>query len=450
MRSNLWISAIFVLVLFETIDGGRCPRRFRRRGCRALTLPNTIRSNCQAPFRCGDECRYECVPGCVKRTGARVRVCRFGRYWRGGRGLKCSCRPCGSPPDVRDAGVSGCTAPFTAGTTCSYQCNPGFRNVGGSETRMCVDGRWEGSTLNCAAIPCPTLTGPAFGSLTPPGPHSYPIRVTFTCNTGYVRNGASSTVCQADGTWSDPVPTCTPVQCQLFWAPLHGTLNPVGTNSYQTVVRFTCNTGYVLNGAADTTCQADGTWSNAVPTCTPVQCPTLTAPANGVLIPIGATSYQVRVMFICNPGYHLNGASSATCRADGTWSNSAPTCTLRACPTLTPPTNGTLSPPGPAYSYPTQVTITCNSGYQLNGVSPVTCQANGQWSNPVPTCTPRQCPGLTAPTNGALSPSGSAYSYPTQVTVTCNSGYQLNGASSVTCQADGTWSDPVPTCTPPK
>ncbi|XP_078610839.1 E-selectin-like [Branchiostoma floridae x Branchiostoma japonicum] len=206
-----WILAILVLALLVTTDGqrARCPRRFRRRGCRALTLPNTIRSNCQAPFRCGDECRYECVPGCVRTAGARVRVCRFGRYWPGGRGLRCSCRPCGSPPDVRDAGVSGCTAPFTAGTTCSYQCNTGFRTVGGSETQMCVDGRWRGSTLVCAARQCPTLTVPAFGSLTPPGPHSYPIRVTFTCNTGYVLNGASSTTCQADGTWSDTVPTCT-------------------------------------------------------------------------------------------------------------------------------------------------------------------------------------------------------------------------------------------------
>ncbi|XP_019614738.1 PREDICTED: sushi, nidogen and EGF-like domain-containing protein 1 [Branchiostoma belcheri] len=50
------------------------------------------------------------------------------------------------------------------------------------------------------------------------------------------------------------------------------------------------------------------------------------------------------------------------------------------------------------------------------------------------------------PENGALSPEG-ANSYNDVVTFTCNQGYQLEGASSVRCQADRTWSGPVPTCT---
>ncbi|XP_019641833.1 PREDICTED: L-selectin-like, partial [Branchiostoma belcheri] len=57
-----------------------------------------------------------------------------------------------------------------------------------------------------------------------------------------------------------------------------------------------------------------------------------------------------------------------------------------------------------------------------------------------------QCPILTAPDNGALSPEG-ANSYNDVVTFTCNQGYELEGNSSVRCQADRTWSGPVPTCT---
>ncbi|XP_019641868.1 PREDICTED: cubilin-like [Branchiostoma belcheri] len=181
-------------------------------GCRPLVLRNTVRSGCSRPFKCGDQCRYTCVPGCVRQRGATVRTCRHGRYWIGGKGLKCSCRPCSGPPVVRNAEViwgSGCSAPFTAGTTCSYQCDHGYRKVGGAETKMCVDGGWRGSSLDCDAVQCPTLTAPAFGSLTPSGPHSYPNLVTFTCETGYVLTGAATTTCQANGTWSNPVPTCT-------------------------------------------------------------------------------------------------------------------------------------------------------------------------------------------------------------------------------------------------
>lgn len=33
------------------------------------------------------------------------------------------------------------------------------------------------------------------------------------------------------------------------------------------VVRFVCNTGYVLHGAVKSTCQANGQWNNALPKC---------------------------------------------------------------------------------------------------------------------------------------------------------------------------------------
>ncbi|XP_078702865.1 zonadhesin-like [Branchiostoma floridae x Branchiostoma belcheri] len=54
-----------------------------------------------------------------------------------------------------------------------------------------------------------------------------------------------------------------------------------------------------------------------------------------------------------------------------------------------------------------------------------------------------------APTYGAVSPTGPVY-YPNGVTFTCNSGFELNGTDVATCQADGTWSNPVPTCTQPR
>ncbi|CAH1274042.1 BMP1 [Branchiostoma lanceolatum] len=404
MRSHVWILVFLVLALVVTIEGGKCPKRFKKRGCKALVLTNTIRTNCQPPFKCGEDCHYECVPGCVRKSGAKIRTCRFGRYWRGGRGLKCSCRPCRAPPDVRDASViwgSGCSAPFNAGTACNYRCNPGFRKEGGDETKMCVDSQWRGSALNCEARQCPTLLAPAFGSITPAGPHSYPTQVTFSCNTGYVLNGPSDSTCQANGTWTSPASTsiCTRVQCPLLTAPINGAQTPpTGANFYQDRVTFTCDAGYARNGSSDTTCQADGTWTNPVPTCTPVQCPLLTAPTNGARIPpTGANFYQDVVTFTCNTGYVHNGPIVVTCQADETWSDPFPTCTPRQCSALRAPEFGLLSPTE-VTSYQTVVTFACIPGFALNGSPNTTCQADGSWSNPVPTCTPSPNWPTTSPT----------------------------------------------------
>ncbi|XP_078682413.1 E-selectin-like [Branchiostoma floridae x Branchiostoma belcheri] len=241
------------------------------------------------------------------------------------------------------------------------------------------------SSALLASVQCPARAAPANGAVTPTGAVSYPNGVTFTCNSGYVRNGAASATCQADGKWSDPVPTCNRVQCPGRAAPANGALTSTGVVFYPNGVVFSCNSGFTLNGQATPTCQADGTWSHPVPTCSPRQCPALTAPPFGVLRPIGARSYQDTVTFECDQGYTLNGATSATCQADETWSNPVPTCTPVQCPARAAPANGAVTPTG-AVSYPNGVTFTCNSGYTLNGQATPTCQADGTWSHPAPTC----------------------------------------------------------------
>ena len=37
--------------------------------------------------------------------------------------------------------------------------------------------------------------------------------------------------------------------------------------SFGDVARYSCDTGYTLNGPAERTCQADGRWNGSVPTC---------------------------------------------------------------------------------------------------------------------------------------------------------------------------------------
>ena len=57
-----------------------------------------------------------------------------------------------------------------------------------------------------------------------------------------------------------------------------------------------------------------------------------------------------------------------------------------------------------------------------------------------------ECPDLTDPVNGMVVMAGNSVG--NTATYSCNSGFELVGAQTVTCQADEMWSDPPPTCEP--
>ena len=60
---------------------------------------------------------------------------------------------------------------------------------------------------------------------------------------------------------------CVGVSCGLPDNPSNGHVDTSAGTSFGDVAKYSCDTGYTLNGAAETTCQADGQWSGSVPTC---------------------------------------------------------------------------------------------------------------------------------------------------------------------------------------
>ena len=57
-----------------------------------------------------------------------------------------------------------------------------------------------------------------------------------------------------------------------------------------------------------------------------VDCGSLTAPANGQVDLTSGTTFGLNATYSCNTGYNLVGVSTRTCEATGVWPNSAPTC----------------------------------------------------------------------------------------------------------------------------
>ncbi|XP_077996694.1 uncharacterized protein LOC144450002, partial [Glandiceps talaboti] len=320
------------------------------------------------------------------------------------------------------------TTDVTSGTSVEITCNTGY-TLSGISPITCTNGVWSGPVPSCPAD-CDSLTEPANGVLSTTDVTSG-TSVEIICNTGYSLSGISPITC-TNGVWSGPVPSC-PADCDSLTEPANGVLSTTDVTS-GTSVEIICNTGYSLSGISPITC-TNGVWSGPVPSC-PADCDSLTEPANGVLSTTDVTS-GTSVEIICNTGYSLSGISPITC-TNGVWSGPVPSCPAD-CDSLTEPANGVLSTTDVTSG--TSVEIICNTGYSLSGISPITC-TNGVWSGPVPSC-PADCSSLTVPANGVLSTTDVTTG--TSVEITCNTGYLLSGISPITCN-DGDWSGPVPTC----
>ena len=55
-----------------------------------------------------------------------------------------------------------------------------------------------------------------------------------------------------------------------------------------------------------------------------------------------------------------------------------------------------------------------------------------------------QCPALSDPENGACTTTGTGVG--DTATYTCNSGFEISGSDTRTCQSNGDWSGSAPTC----
>ena len=57
------------------------------------------------------------------------------------------------------------------------------------------------------------------------------------------------------------------VSCGQLVNQSNGRVDTSAGTSFGDVARYSCDTGYTLNGPAERTCQADGRWNGRVPTC---------------------------------------------------------------------------------------------------------------------------------------------------------------------------------------
>jgi len=345
-------------------------------------------------------------------------TCQASTAWTTSSG--CTIRDCGNPATV--TGYSIASGGTTYQSTRVVSCSSGY---GGSPPVLTCDstGAWNAPS-GCTIGTCgePSQTGYTFAS----GSTTYGSTRTASCATGYTGTPSGSITCQSSLAWTTNS-GCTIRNCGTPIADTGYVLGS-GATTYGSTYSMSCATGY--RGTAVTlTCQSNGTWS-AQSGCTILNCGTPVA-GTGYALGSGSTTYASTYSMTCSTGYS-GTAASLTCQSNGTWSAQSG-CTIRNCgiPSASP---GYVVGTASSTTYGSTCSMTCATGYSGTAAS-LSCQSSGSWSAQSG-CTIISC-GTPVAGTGYANGSGST-TYGSVFSMTCAAGY-TGTASSLTCQASGSW-----------
>lgn len=334
---------------------------------------------------------------------------------------------------------------YSVGQMVNFFCNDGFSRVGVKKVTCLKTGKWSDEFPTCERDMCeePFIANGSFEE----NDGSYPIgdMVVFSCDAGHILKGAKKITCESDSEWSAPFPICVPVLCERPNVD-NGILTPdVEYYAVTQMVIIDCEKGFELKGYSKLTCQADGNFDRPAPTCEPIKCDRPTF-KNGFLDE-DKPSYDVHesVVFICKPGFRLQGLRKLKCGFDGEWSDEFPICIPLKCvvPIIT---NGSVKPPKDQYHVNDEVTFKCDDGYILKGSKKLQCEENGEWSDDFPICKRVTCSPRPRINNGRFEDIQDVYVPGDMVKFFCDRNFFLVGEKKITCQNNGRWSDPFPAC----
>ncbi|XP_034142652.1 CUB and sushi domain-containing protein 3 [Esox lucius] len=395
-------------------------------------------------FTFGSVVFYDCNPGYYL-FGSSVLTCQPAGEWD--KPLpECLEEDCGNPGGAPYSTVTG--DKFSFGSTVQYSCSGDRRLIGAATLTCQLNGHWSG--------PIPHCSGDSAGSCGDPGTPAHASReassfqqrskVRFTCAAGHTLYGSAERICFPNGTWSGRQPYCKPVHCGNPGTPAHGHIFRVDGTTFSHSVVYSCRDGYLLSGTPTRHCLANGTWSGSAPNCTMISCGDPGVPANGLRIGEDFTVGQ-NITFMCQPGYLIEtgGSTTSTCTQNGTWSAIIPVCKVVTCPPPPHIHNGLLE--GSVFEWGTSVSYSCVPGYELSFPAVLTCVGLGSWSGDLPQCLPKFCGDPGSPANGKRE--GLSFIYRSEVTFSCGAPYILVGPTTRVCQKDSTWSGSQPRCIEP-
>ncbi|XP_039605141.1 sushi, von Willebrand factor type A, EGF and pentraxin domain-containing protein 1-like [Polypterus senegalus] len=356
---------------------------------------------------------------------------------------------CGPPPVIPNVVLKSeymDKQEFPENSRVVFTCEPGYQRSRGVYVTYCRNGQWT-VNLKCERKSCGSSEDLMNGYFEYEG-ILFGDKAQAVCNEGFHLVGKGYRTCLANGQWEDYMPFCEVSQCpeppEIPNAEI--ITPPLNSYSYSTVVIYRCIRGQLLDNK-ELVCDEAGNWTGTIPVCKEVNCPNPSLPNGRKTAGFGPFyRYGDFVSFACNSGYELQGSSRVSCQQNSQWEPSIPTCIKTSCP----------SPPDIEHAHPVfgnavptkytkgvKINYECDQGYIGIGVSRlVNCTEQLEWTKPKFTCI-RYCGPPPRIANGKAD--GKKYIYGSKITYTCNKGFTLVGNSMITCTQNG-WSSRPPYC----
>ncbi|KAK2179887.1 hypothetical protein NP493_468g02011 [Ridgeia piscesae] len=372
--------------------------------------------------------------------------------------------------------------PVPYGDSVVYGCRDGY-HLKGVVKRVCGSrGKWLSAPPSCIPVRCavPTNAMVTHGIKLKHTGLEFGAVVTFKCMMGYRLLMRSTTVCglcSGVPCWF-PLPHCSLVTCPVVSSPTHGSISLTSVQLVLgTQVRFSCDTGFHLDGDKVLFCTEHGNWSAPLPTCTAVTCTVPATILHGSVRDVNPVGAGAEVTVTCDAGY--GHTYSVKCLDAGHWNDSLDCTDVDECQTNVCLKHTCVNLPGdyrcdclPGYASPDKSLHTCKDidecSLGTSGCEKICNNTEGGYMCSCPTgynlfegkhatlvanhsCVPVLCPAVMVTHGsvfGSTSPqTGGHYTFGSRLDIVCDYGYMTNNSQQVECLSSGRWSAAIPQCT---
>ncbi|CAN9512702.1 unnamed protein product [Ophioblennius macclurei] len=392
----------------------------------------------------GSKASFSCDDGFLWRGGNTNSVCEADGRWRGPT-MVCEEVDCGYPPAPLHSHLLWDKS-SRMGAEAFYQCDSGYRNVGGGNVSVCTKaGQWEEPSVFCQEIVCgnPPLiksTEQVWNNGTAPG-----SSVIYICKKGCENTGGSNSVsiCNENGQWTLPTLSCQEIFCGEPPILPHAEQVWDGSSTLGSTLTYSCKTGfYHSEGNNVSMCTANGNWTKSDISCKEVDCGEPSPVRNSVMLWNKSSTLGSEVVYQCIPGYlNVGEENVAVCALNGEWEGASPLCQEVSCgPPITVPNTNLLwdhtSTPGSTVHYEC-----VDSFYQESGKNISTCSLSGEWGEVSVTCKAK-CGLIPIPANSEVLWHNSSVAIHG-----CLEGYySWRGSNISECGSSGVWQEATLIC----